>query len=198
MTTETAQSEPVSPDELVGERIIVRAWRRSDAPALFEAVDESREHLRPWMIWVDNHRTVTDSEDYCLRVAETWARRTDFALSIWHRETGRLLGGSGFHNIDWDVPSFDIGYWIRDREEGKGYVTEAARLLTAFAFEHLGAQRLVITCDSNNTRSAAIPERLGFLLEARLRNHHRKSDDALRDTLIFAMTPEDYRERFQP
>jgi RimJ/RimL family protein N-acetyltransferase len=148
------------------------------------------------MHWVEHHQTLADSEDYCHRVADSWERRTDFALGIWERGTGRLLGGTGFHNIDWDVPSFDIGYWIRPSAEGKGYVTAAAKLLTECAFEELGAQRLVITCDADNVRSAAIPERLGFMLEARLRNHVRKANGLLRDTLIFAMTPDDFRTRF--
>src|SRR3954470_22347568 len=107
------------PDELVGDRIVIRRYRMADAPALFEAVDQSRERLRQWMSWLDSHQTLADAEDYCHRVAASWAVRSGFALGIWHRETGRFLGGTGLHNIDWSVPSFDIGYWIRDGEVGK-------------------------------------------------------------------------------
>jgi ribosomal-protein-serine acetyltransferase len=193
MVDDIVDAPVVTPDELVGDRIVVRAWRSGDAEALFEAIDESRDHLRPWMMWVDHHRTIADSEDYCERVADGWARRIDFPLGIWERATGRLLGGSGYHNIDWDVPSFEIGYWIRASAEGRGYVTEAARLQTRFAFERMGANRVVIQCDADNVRSAGVPQRLGFVQEARLRNHQRKFDGGLRDTLVFAMTPDDYR-----
>jgi RimJ/RimL family protein N-acetyltransferase len=179
------------PYELIGERVVVRAWRPEDAQALFEAVDESRERLRPWMGWVDLYQTVADSEEYCRRVGARFDERSDFALGIWHRASGRFLGGTGFHNIDWDVPSFEIGYWIRDGEVGKGYVEEAVRLLMAQAFERMGAQRLAITCNANNERSRRIPERIGFELEGRLRNHMRTEAGPLRDTLVFSLVPGD-------
>jgi RimJ/RimL family protein N-acetyltransferase len=179
------------PYELIGERVVVRAWRPEDAQALFEAVDESRERLRPWMGWVDLYQTVADSEEYCRRVGARFVERSDFALGIWHRASGRFLGGTGFHNIDWDVPSFETGYWIRDGQVGKGYVEEAVRLLMAQAFERMGAQRLAITCNANNERSRRIPERIGFELEGRLRNHMRTEAGPLRDTLVFSLVPGD-------
>lgn len=180
------------PDQLTGDRVLLRPWQMADAPALFEAVEESRSRLRTWMAWVDDHVSLRDSEDYCKRVAANWTSRTDLALGIWRRDSGRLLGATGFHNIDWEIPSFDLGYWVRDGEEGKGYVAEAVRLQTKLAFEELGARRLVITCDPSNERSSAVPRRLGFVLEGHLRNNLRWSDRALRDTLVFAMIPSDY------
>jgi RimJ/RimL family protein N-acetyltransferase len=38
-----------------------------------------------------------------------------------------------------------------------------------------------------------VAERLGFVREARLRNEARATDGSLRDTLIFALTPDDPR-----
>jgi RimJ/RimL family protein N-acetyltransferase len=181
----------IPPEELIGQRVVVRAWRPTDASSLFEAVNESRERLRLWMPWVDNYRTVVDAEEYCHRVGVRFDERSDFALGIWHRENGRFLGGTGFHNVDWDVPSFDIGYWIRDGEVGKGYVEEAVRLMVRHAFDKMGARRLALTCDTTNDRSRRIPERIGFVLEGRLRNHMRTEAGTLRDTLIFSLIPED-------
>ena len=42
-------------DELRGERVVVRPYRSEDAPALHEAVAESRDHLRPWLLFADKH-----------------------------------------------------------------------------------------------------------------------------------------------
>ena len=181
------------PEAIPGERVLLRPWRPGDAAALFAAVTESKERLRPWMPWVEGYRARADAEAYVERVGANWADRCDLALGIWHRESGRLLGATGLHNIDWSVPSFEIGYWIRDGEEGKGYVEESVRLLVRLVFADLGAQRLAITCDAENTRSRRIPERIGFLLEGRLRNHQRTAQGTLRDTLVFALTPEDWQ-----
>ena len=40
------------------------------------------------------------------------------------KETGEHVGNSGLHNVHWDVPKFEIGYWCRTSKVGQGYVTE--------------------------------------------------------------------------
>ena len=181
------------PEEFCGERVRMRPYRAGDGDALWEAVEESREHIRPWLPWGDNHTSPDDSEAFVRRSQAAWILREDMPLGIWEKETGRYLGGSGLHRIKWDVPSFEIGYWLRASAEGKGYMTEAVCLLCTLAFETLQAQRLEIRCDARNERSAAIPRRMGFVQEATLRHQGRDYLGELRDTLIFAMTPEEYR-----
>ena len=181
-------------EELRGPRVVVRPYRLEDADALFAAVAESRQHIWPWMPWGDQHQTVDDSRDFILRTQAKWLLREDMTVGFFEASSERYLGGSGLHPRGWDVPAFEIGYWIRASAEGHGYVAETVRLLTDFAFESLGAQRVMIRCDARNTRSAAVAERLGFVREARLRNEVRThTDSALRDTLIFSLIPSDPR-----
>ena len=97
-----------------------------------------------------------------------------------------VVGGGGLHRIDWDVPRFEIGYWVRRRFAGQGYITEAVRGITRFAFETLGARRVEIRCDVRNVRSQRVAERAGYELEATLHSHMVAPDGALRDTLIYA------------
>ena len=181
-------------EELRGPRVVVRPYRLEDADALFAAVAESRQHIWPWMPWGDQHQTVDDSRDFILRTQAKWLLREDMNVGFFEASSERYLGGSGLHPRGWDVPAFEIGYWIRASAEGHGYVAETVRLLADFAFESLGAQRVMIRCDARNTRSAAVAERLGFVREARLRNEVRThTDSALRDTLIFSLIPSDPR-----
>ncbi len=128
------------------------------------------------------------------RGAARWLLREDLMVTLWDRKTGRCLGGSGLHRIDWTVPAFEIGYWLRTSAWGQGYITETVQTLCRFAFETLGANRVEIRCDPRNTRSAAVPIRLGFVQEALLRNDVRDGAGELRDTLIFALTPSDYAQ----
>lgn len=180
-------------EELRGERVLVRPYRESDAPDLYEAIVESREHLRPWLPFADQHQTVDESRDVIVRGMATWLLREDMMVGLWDALTGRYVGSSGLHPRDWDAGVFEIGYWIRQSVEGRGYVTEAVRLQTDFAFAQLGANRVFIRCDARNTRSAAVPRRLGFAQEALLRNDIRDLTGALRDTLVFALIPSDPR-----
>jgi len=179
------------PDELRGERVLVRPYRLEDAEALRAAVDESRKHVRPWLPFADAHRTVEESRDWIARQMAGWLLREDFAMSVWEIASGRYLGGVGLHARDWDIRYFEIGYWLRASAEGHGYISEAVRLVMALAANDLAANRLEIRCDARNARSAAVAERLGFAREAELRNNLRAPDGSPRTTLIFGLIPTD-------
>ena len=174
-------------EELRGKRVILRPYHESDAQALQEAVAESRDHLRPWMPFADEHQTVEESRDWIIRQIAGWLIRDSMNVGIWDGATGRYLGGTGFHIHDWDTGYFEIGYWIRASAEGHGYVTEAVRLLTDYAFATLKAHRLEIRCDEQNLRSAAVPRRLGYVEEGLLRNNTTTPAGNLRNTLVFSL-----------
>ncbi|MBI3911031.1 MAG: GNAT family N-acetyltransferase [Armatimonadetes bacterium] len=181
------------PDELLGPRVLVRPYCPGDGAALWEAIEESRQHLQPWLPWEKNHRAPPDSEAYVRRAHREWVLREDLHAGIWERESGRLLGGSGLHPRGWRRCGFEIGYWIRKSAEGHGYVREAVSLLTRFAFERLEARRVEIRCHSRNERSARVAKRLGFTLEGCLRNAGIDNDGQPHDILVFALIPEDYQ-----
>jgi len=178
-------------DELRGERVIVRPYQPEDAEALREAVVESRDHLRPWMPWADTHQSIEETHEWLQRAIERSNLLEEMILSMWEIETGRYLGGTGLHPRNWEIPAFEIGYWLRKSAEGHGYVTEAMQLLVDYALKELKARRIEIRCDERNVRSAAVAHRLGFKQEALLRNHMIAPDGVLRNTLIFSRIPGD-------
>lgn len=178
-------------EELPGERVLVRPYRESDAHDLFEAVGESREHIRPWLPFADAHQSVEESQDWIIHQMANWLLREQANLGIWEQATQRYLGGLGLHPHNWESRYFEIGYWLRPSATGKGYITEAVRLLADFAFNDLAATRVEIRCDERNIHSAAVPRRLGFVQEARLRNDTVAPDGSLRTTLVFSLIPDD-------
>ena len=178
-------------EELRGERVLVRPYRESDAQALFEAVAESRDHLRPWLPFADTHQSAEESRDWIIHQVANWLLREDLIVGIWEAATNRYLGGSGLHPRSWEIRYFEIGYWIRASASGRGYITEAVKLLTDYAFTALAAKRVEIRCDERNVRSAAVPQRLGFVQEGRLRNRELAPDGTLRNMLIFSLIPAD-------
>ncbi len=180
-------------EELRGERVLIRPYRETDAPDLQAAVAESRDHLRPWLPFADRHQSVEEAHDWILHCMAHWMLREDMTVGLWDATTNHFVGGSGLHPRNWAIPFFEIGYWVRQSAQGKGYVTEAVKLLTDYALIMLGAQRVMIRCDERNIRSAAIPERLGFVREGRLRNSEIMQDGHLRTMLVFSFTPDDPR-----
>ena len=183
------------PSELRGSRVQLRPYRRDDAEQVFAAIDESRDHLRPWVTWVDNNRTVDDVRDYCIRSQASWLLRTELALGIFDSVSGRYLGGTGLHDPDWELRTFEIGYWLRVTAIGHGYATESTQLLADFALSCLEARRVTLRCDARNDASRRVAERAGFTLEGRLRNVSMAPDGTVRDDLVYAIVPDDQLQR---
>lgn len=180
-------------EELQDERIIVRPYREGDAQALFEAVNESREHIRPWLPFADAHQVIEETRDWINTNRAKWILREQLEVSIWEKVTGRFLGGAGLSPCSWEIGYFGIGYWLRASAEGHGYMFAAVRLLVEYAFTTLHAQRLEIRCDERNARSAAVARRLGFTQEGCLHHDGKAFDGSLRNTLIFGRLVEAYQ-----
>ena len=177
---------PPSDHQLTTARTVIRTYQPADAEALYQTVAASREHIAQWLPWAPTHTSVEASRELIHLFAAQWEQGAAFTYGVFARETGALLGGLGLHAHAWDVPSFEIGYWLAAEAEGHGYMTEAAAALVDYTLRELGARRIEIRCNALNTRSAAVARRLGFEQEALLRNHLRAHDGSLRDTLIFA------------
>ena len=174
------------PDAFESERLVIRCPRAGDGAALHEAVTKSLDELRPWMPWAAQAPSVADEEAVVRRAHAKWLLREDLMMVLLSKETGQLLGGSGLHRIDWDVPKFEIGYWLRTSCTGHGYMTEAVNAITAFAFDMLKARRLEIRMDSRNTRSQGVAERCGFTAEGYFHLDALGVDEHPRDTRIYA------------
>ncbi len=185
------------PEELTSENTLVRPYRMGDGQQLFEAVDESREHILPWLSWGPSHGTPSDSEELVRRFRAKWDLREYLAVFLADRATGCCVGGSGLHIIDWTVPSFEIGYWLRKSAVGNGHATTAVRILSHLAFELLGAQRVFIRCAAENEASANVAKRAGFLFESRMRNSHRDTLGNLHDGIVLSLIPDDW-EKLKP
>lgn len=176
-------------ETITTERLLMRPPRAGDGAMVYEAVAESLAELKPWMPWAQDESTPDDSETYARTAAANFVTREELSLLIFHRESGRYLGGTGYHTIDWQVPKLEIGYWLRTSETGKGYITEAVNALTRFAIQTFGAKRLDIRCDADNIASARVAERCGYVLEGRLRHNRRNTSGEWTDTLIYGFCP---------
>jgi ribosomal-protein-serine acetyltransferase len=141
----------------------LRLLEERHAEELTNLTDRNREHLRAWLPWVDASRTLEDRKNFIRDALEQFAHNKGFVAGIWHE--GHLAGVIGCDPIDWENRSTELGYWLGEEYQGKGLVTAACRALVEHAFGELGLNRVVISCATENKKSCAIPERLGFRRE---------------------------------
>jgi RimJ/RimL family protein N-acetyltransferase len=173
--------------------VILRPFDLPDLRDLRAAVEETRPTLLRFLPWGDQHRSDENTAAFLTRARREFDERTMFALSIHAIDGGRLLGGSGLNVRDFGARYFEIGYWIRASAEGKGYVQEAVRLVTAVGFEQLEANRIELRSDTTNEKSLRVARRAGYVFEGTSRRSAVRCDGTIRDLAVFSMVREDYK-----
>ncbi|MBN2267561.1 MAG: GNAT family N-acetyltransferase [Candidatus Babeliaceae bacterium] len=146
-------------------RLFMRQLTIGDGYKLNEAVVETVDSLEQWVHWVrrDSLPSVIESEETARRFHADFILGSRVTCGLFVGDN--LVGVVGFVAFDWNIPSAEIGYWCRSTTQGNGYITEAVNALTRYAFDVIGIKRLLIICDSENSKSAAVAERLGYKLE---------------------------------
>ena len=176
------------------ERLVIRCYNPKDALHLQNAVQESLEHLRPWLPWVKD-----EPEELKAKIERLRLFRADFDLSkkyfygVFNIEETELVGAIGLER-DVGLDAFEIGYWIHVNHVNKGFATEISAALTKVAFEIENTNRVEIHCDPKNHRSAAIPKKLGYFHEATLRNRCKNIEGELIDSMIWSIIRKEYLE----
>jgi ribosomal-protein-serine acetyltransferase len=158
------------------------------AVELFGMTDENRSYLREWLPWLDSTQTVADTRTFIQSQVAAFAKGTALTLGIWR--DGALVGTIGLGAIDRINRMTMIGYWLDAGEQGRGTMTRACSALVDYAFRELDLNRVEIHCATGNSRSCAIPERLGFTLEGVLRENEWLYDRFV-DHRVYAMLSSD-------
>jgi len=161
MPEEVAWLDQRPPDQLDAGDFQLTRVTPDDAPALIGAVNASLSHLRPWMPWAQDPAT-PESIGTFLRGADLqWDNFQEFQFVIRETPSGPIIGCCGLHTR-LGVGALEIGYWVHVDHLRQGYATEMAAALTDAAFSVAGVERVEIHHDRANTRSGAVPARLGF------------------------------------
>ncbi|MCM3710671.1 GNAT family N-acetyltransferase [Sporosarcina luteola] len=172
----------------IDENIELRLLELRHAEQLFQLTDQSRESLREWLPWLDFTRTMADSRNFIGSTLQQFSRNDGFQAGIWYK--GELAGVIGLHSINWSNKSTSIGYWLGAGFEGKGLMTRACQAVVDYCFNELELNRIEIRTATENQKSAAIPQRLGFQLEGNLKQAEWLYDKFV-DHYVFGLVKEE-------
>ena len=137
--------------------------RIANAELIYNSINESREHLRTWLPFVDQTHAVEDTRAFIKSIYNSSCTKKDRIYEIW---TAREFAGLiGFKEIDTFNHKAEVGYWLSEKMTGKGIMTQACILLIGIGFTNLNLNRLMIKVAIGNERSLTIPRRLNFKSE---------------------------------
>jgi RimJ/RimL family protein N-acetyltransferase len=175
----------ISESFLASETVRLRPVQESDLPHFQRWLAD--DELRRWIGSVDEQPTIEQEFEWYVD------RRQDPDSVLWAIETaqGALLGtvelrlSVNNHRAELGIAIFDREYW------GRGYGTDAVRLVLEYAFRELELNRIQLTTDHDNPRAIRSYEKCGFLREGVLRGH-RIIDGKPNDSVIMAVLRKDW------
>lgn len=174
----------------VDKEIELQLFQPHDAINLCQLVEENREHLRQWLPWIDNLASPLDYDAIIPLWLRQFAENNGFNTGIIY--LGKLVGSIGLHQIDWHNRHTSIGYFLAKNAEGRGIMTRVVRALLHYAFNKLYLNRVEIRCGEYNMKSRAIPERLGFTIEGKMRDGEKLHGN-YHDIILYSMLAQDWR-----
>lgn len=152
-----------APTHLVAGGLSLRRLGPEDAPAMVRAVNESLEHLRPFMRWAQEP---ADEAKTALRLSLAGTAMEaggDATYGIFEScdPQAELVGSAGLHDITRGGHA-NIGYWVHVERTRQGIATRAAAGLAHLGLVVFSLEHVEIHCDVANAGSAAVARRLGF------------------------------------
>ena len=177
------------PIRIESQRLILRPYQAGDGPMYFAVGQKNRQHLQRYE--ADNAILVPkneqEAEALVQELAADWTAGKCYFLGAWDKASGEFVAQVYIGIVNRDTPEYEVGYFVDQEHEGKGYVTEAVRAAIGFLFRNLGAHRVRVHCDETNIRSRRVAERCGFVHEGLLREDTRSPDGLLTGTMVYGL-----------
>jgi aminoglycoside 6'-N-acetyltransferase len=182
------------PTRIEAERIYLRSYEAGDGQWYYAMSQRNRTHLARYEAEnvVMSIESEKEAEVVVRQLAVEWKARNCFFMGAFDRETDAFVAQVYVGPVKWDVPEFEIGFFVDKDHEGQGYVTEAVRAVMGFIFEQLKAHRVRMECDDTNERSWRVAERCGLMREGHIRENKRNADGKLSGTLHFGLLKREY------
>ena len=156
---------------LKGSGILLRSVELKNANELFGIIEESREHLKKWLPWVEYVRSVNDERHIVKQWIYELQMRSATHLCIVFED--KIAGLVSTHQIDWINQRTSVGYWVRKEMTGNNLTTTATAVLMNYLFEKLRLHRIYIQAATDNGAGNKVIKKLGFKLEGVLRENER-------------------------
>lgn len=173
----------------INDCLILELTAQKHAKELMEALDQNRIHLSKYLPWVDSMQTIDDFHTYIKKCQSLYRDQKEVSFVIfWHQ---KVVGRIGIHYLNAHNKSGAIGYWITKDTQGHGIIHQSCKILISFCFDKLKLNRIELKAATDNVRSRAIAEKLGFTQEGILRQAE-KVNDTFHDLAVYSLLRQEW------
>ncbi|MFI5909727.1 GNAT family N-acetyltransferase [Dactylosporangium sp. NPDC051541] len=171
--------------------VLLRPWRDEDAGQRYAAFTDAETLRYSWPL-LDPPTPAAVTASAAQNETDRLAGLSINFAAVSPADPDHVLGAASVYDVNPAAGRAAVGYWVAPWARRRGVATHSVRLLAAWAFGPLGVERLELTCGPDNTPSAAVAARCGFVREGVLRSH-LPFKGARRDTLLFSLLPGELR-----
>lgn len=175
---------------LEGKLVRFRAYNKEDIPVVYEYINdpEVKRFLMPGIPF-----PMRIEEEYKWFDSQTAFGDTyNFAIEIL--KEGKYAGGCGINSIDWKNRYATVGIFLGRPYWGKGYGTDAMKVLLKFIFEEMNLNKIILITYSFNERAIACYQKVGFKIEGILREQIFR-DGCYYDEIAMGILFSEWKER---
>ncbi len=188
------RNHPDIPISFESRRLHLRSYRPGDGPCYYAVCLRNRKHLLRYESdnVVMQLKSQEDAENTVCELAELWEKRKSFFIGVFDKQDGHFVAQIYVGPVNWDLPEFQIGFFVDKDHEGRGYMTEAVKVTLGFVFHRLGARRVSAECDDTNIRSMRVLERCGMAREGMIRENKRNTDGTISGTNLYGLLKDEF------
>lgn len=182
-----------APFRLDTERLQLRPAVQNDYAQWAEVRGRNRSFLKPYEpSWPEGCLERGFFRRRVERLDDDWKADRTYAFLITDRAAGTLLGGINLNNVARGAAQYaSLGYWLDERAQGRGYMSEAAGAIAGFAFGRIALSRLNAATLPDNHKSQAMLVRTGFVREG-FAKAFIQIDGQRRDHILFGLNADDF------
>ena len=177
-----------------GDGLLLRAPQAADFTQWAQLRERSRAYLTPWEpIWPSDDLTRAGFRRRLRRYTEDIIADRAYPFLIFREADGAIVCGITLANVRRGiVQAGTVGYWIGEPYAGRGYMTQALRLLLPSLFGELSLHRIEAACIPSNLASIRVLQKCGFVREGEARRY-LCINGVWQDHLLCGMLHEDFR-----
>ncbi|WED20811.1 GNAT family N-acetyltransferase [Vibrio sp. JC009] len=173
---------------IVTQKLILRLTNTSELNSFASLVAQSYS-LHRWMDWTHKDFNQAEAEEFILANRLNWAKGSSYGFGVYLKASGEMIGMVAITEFQRTSNMAQVGYWIGDRYQRKGFGIEALNALIEFCFAKLELTRLEIVCDPENIPGHIIALKCGAVEEGLVRNRFIYNGKP-KDGLVFSVVPE--------
>ncbi len=122
---------------------------------------------------------------------DEWGHTPYAFVGAFLKDTDEFVAQLYVGLVDEDLPEFGVGYFVDEKHQGHGYVTESVRAIVDVLFQQMNAHRVSSECDDTNERSINVLERCGFVREGHIRRNTKSPHGGYTGTLYYGLLKDD-------